>query len=118
MVYVLNCKGVPIMPTTRHGMVRRLLREHKAKVVRKCPFTIQLNYECVNIIQPISLGVVTGFENIGISATTEKDVLFEANAKVRTDIVKLLSQRKESRCSRRSRKTRYRKGLATSIYQS
>jgi len=85
-----------------------LLEEHKAKVVRKCPFTIQLNYECVNIIQPVSLGVDIGFENIGISATTEKDVLFEAKVKIRTDIVKLLSQRIEIRRTRRSRKTRYR----------
>jgi len=42
-IYVLNCKGEPIMPTARHGLVRRLLKEHKAKVVRTCPFTIQLN---------------------------------------------------------------------------
>ena len=108
-IYVLNCKGKPIMPTTRHGMVRRLLREHKARIIRKCPFTIQLSYECANITQSISLGVDTGFENVGISATTEKDVLFEAKAKVRTDIVKLLSKRKEVRNFRRYRKTRYRK---------
>ena len=66
------------MPTTRHGMVRRLLREHKAKVVKRCPFTIQLRYECANITQPITLGVDTGYENVGISACTEKKVLFEA----------------------------------------
>ena len=109
MVYVLNCKGVPIMPTTRHGMVRRLLREHKAKVVKRCPFTIQLSYECANITQLITLGVDTGYENVGISACTEKKVLFEAKAKIRTDIVKLLSARKEARRTRRNRKTRYRK---------
>ena len=109
MVYVLNCKGVPIMPTTRHGMVRRLLREHKAKVVKRCPFTIQLSYECANITQLITLGVDTGYENVGISACTEKKVLFEAKAKIRTDIVKLLSTRRETRHTRRVRKTRYRK---------
>ncbi|SFS40511.1 HNH endonuclease [Succinivibrio dextrinosolvens] len=109
MVYVLNCKGVPIMPTTRHGMVRRLLKEHKAKVVKRCPFTIQLSYECANITQPITLGVDTGYENVGISACTEKKVLFEAKAKIRTDIVKLLSARKEARRTRRNKKTRYRK---------
>ena len=107
MVYVLNCKGVPIMPTTRHGMVRRLLKEHKAKVVKRCPFTIQLSYECANITQPITLGVDTGYENVGISACTEKKVLFEA--KIRTDIVKLLSARKEARRTCRNKKTRYRK---------
>ncbi|WP_074944300.1 RNA-guided endonuclease IscB [Succinivibrio dextrinosolvens] len=109
MVYVLNCKGVPIMPTTRHGMVRRLLKERKAKVVKKCPFTIQLDYEGANITQLITLGVDTGYANAGISACTEKKVLFEAKAKIRTDMVKLLSTRRETRRTRRSRKTRYRK---------
>ncbi|WP_295362909.1 RRXRR domain-containing protein, partial [uncultured Succinivibrio sp.] len=90
-------------------MVRRLLKEHKAKVVKRCPFTIQLSYECENITQPITLGVDTGYENVGISACTEKKVLFEAKAKIRTDIVKLLSARKEARRTRRNKKTRYRK---------
>ncbi|WP_416347416.1 RRXRR domain-containing protein [Allobaculum sp. JKK-2023] len=33
------------MPTERHGKVRRLLKERKAKVVKKTPFTIQLLYD-------------------------------------------------------------------------
>ena len=63
---------------------------------------------CKHYSTCFSLGVDTGFENIGISATTEKDVLFEAKVKIRTDIVKFLSQRREIRRTRRSRKTRYR----------
>ena len=31
MVYVLNLNGEPLMPTNRHGKVRRLLRDKKAK---------------------------------------------------------------------------------------
>ena len=45
MVYVLGKGGQPLMPTDRHGKVRRLLKSNKAKVVRKCPFTIQLLYD-------------------------------------------------------------------------
>ena len=45
MVYVLDIDGQPLMPTTRCGKVRRLLNSGQARVVRKRPFTIQLNYE-------------------------------------------------------------------------
>ena len=44
MVYVLDIDGKPLMPTERHGKVRRLLKERKAKVVKKTPLTIQLLY--------------------------------------------------------------------------
>lgn len=42
MVYVLNKNGQPLMPTNRHGKVKHLLKDGKAKVVRRCPFTIKL----------------------------------------------------------------------------
>lgn len=45
MVYVLDKSGQPLSTTTRHGKVRRLLKEHKARVVKDCPFTIQLLYD-------------------------------------------------------------------------
>ena len=109
MVYVINTKGQPLMPTKRHGHVRRLLRDKKAKVVKRCPFTIQLLYETPNITQPITLGVDAGSKTVGLSATTKKEVLFEAELTLRNDIVKLLSTRRELRRTRRNRKTRYRK---------
>ena len=71
MVYVLGKNGQPLMPTDRHGKVRRLLKNNKAKVVKKCPFTIQLLYETTNYTQEINLGIDAGSKNIGISATTK-----------------------------------------------
>lgn len=44
MVYVQDINGKPMMPTTRHGKVRRLLKDKKAVVVNLCPFTIRLTY--------------------------------------------------------------------------
>lgn len=44
MVYVQDINGKPMMPTTRHGKVRRLLKDKKAVVVNLCPFTIKLMY--------------------------------------------------------------------------
>lgn len=109
MVYVLDKEGKPLMPTVRHGNVRRLLRDGKAHVVRLQPFTIQLNYESTTYRQEVSLGIDAGSVHIGVSATTEKKELFAAEVVLRTDIVKKLASRLELRRGRRFRKTRYRK---------
>ena len=109
MVYVLNINGQPLMPTSRHGKVRRLLKSGQAKVIKRCPFTIQLLYESTNHTQPISLGIDAGSKHIGLSATTNKKVLFVADILLRNDIVDLLSTRRQNRRTRRNRKTRYRK---------
>ena len=97
------------MPTTRYGKVRRLLKSGLAIVVKRCPFTIKLKYDSTKIVQPISLGVDAGSKHIGLSATTEDKVLYEADVTLRNDIVDLLSTRRELRSNRRNRKTRYRK---------
>ena len=109
MVYVLNRYGKPLMPTTRYGRVRRLLRKEQAVVVDYRPFTIQLNYDTPNGVQEVSLGVDAGTKHVGFSATTKKKVLFEAELLLRSDIVEKLSTRREFRRTRRNRKTRYRK---------
>lgn len=96
------------MPTERHGKVRRLLRDGLAHVVTRTPFTIRLDYETTQFTQPVTLGVDAGTTHVGLSATTPSKELFSAEARLRTDIVKLLSQRREARRTRRSRKTRYR----------
>ena len=97
------------MPTNRHGKVRHLLKDGKAKVVNRCPFTIQLLYSNTSYTQPINLGVDAGSKHIGISATTPDKVLYEADVELRNDIVKLIATRRENRRTRRNRKTRYRK---------
>ena len=108
LVYVLNKDGQPLMPTERCGKVRRLLRDGKARVVKRCPFTIQLLSETTDQTQPVTLGVDAGSKHIGLSATTEDRVLYEADVEIRNDIVDLLSTRREQRRARRNRKTRYR----------
>jgi hypothetical protein len=42
MVYIISQNSNPLMPTERHGKVRCLLRDGKAKVVQRTPFTIKL----------------------------------------------------------------------------
>ena len=79
MVYVLNQDGVAIMPTKNHAKVRVLLKQGKAKVVRRTPFTIQLMYSSTNYTQSITLGVDAGSKHIGLSATTKNKELYYQN---------------------------------------
>lgn len=109
MVYIISKSGKPLMPTKNHAKVRVLLKQKKARIVKRIPFIIQLNYDTTEYTQEITLGVDAGSKTIGLSATIKSDVLFEANVQLRNDITKLISARAELRRSRRSRKTRYRK---------
>ncbi|HJB27200.1 MAG TPA: HNH endonuclease [Candidatus Blautia faecavium] len=109
MVYVRNIDGQPLMPTTRHRKVRKLLNDKKAKILKRCPFTIQLLYKVPNNTQDITLGVDPGSKYIGLSAATDKKELYAAEIELRNDIVELLATRRQNRRARRSRKTRYRK---------
>ena len=56
MVYVLNIEGKPLMPCSE-AKARKLLKQNKAKIYKREPFTVQLLFECENQIQEISLGV-------------------------------------------------------------
>ena len=108
-VYVLDKDMKPLMPTSRGGRVRWLLKNGRARVVRRIPFTIQLLEENRKYYtQEINLGIKPGSKELGLSATSEKEELFCASVKLRTDIVNLLSTRRETRKTRRSR-LRYRK---------
>ena len=107
-VYVLNCHGEPLMPC-RPRKAKFLLKESKAKVVKMVPFTIQLLYGSSGYKQEVSLGIDAGTQHIGVSATAERRVFFEAEVLPRTDIQELLATRRQFRRARRNRKTRYRK---------
>lgn len=109
MVYVQNSNGQPLMPTENHVKVRILLKQNKAVVVKRCPFTIKLTYKSTNYTQSVTLGIDAGSKHIGVSATTEDKEIYASDVELRNDIVKLLSNRRECRHSRRNRKTRYRK---------
>ena len=108
LVYVLNKNGKALMPC-RPAKARQLLKRHKAKVIQREPFTIQLLYGSSGYKQNVTLGVDAGAKHIGLSASTKKKELYSADVELRTDIVDLISTRRELRRSRRNRKTRYRK---------
>jgi len=91
-VPVLNMRGEPLMPTNP-AKARHLLKQNKAKVMSRKPFTIQLNYATGETKQPITLGIDSGYKTIGFSAITEKKELISGEVALRTDISKLLEER-------------------------
>lgn len=110
-VYVLNNDGKPLMPTTRCGHVRYLLKEQKARVVRTKPFTIQLLYETDDVVQPLYLGIDPGRTNIGVAVVkTDGTAVFTAHLETRNkEIPKLMKKRKDSRRARRTNGRRCRR---------
>ena len=105
--YVLNKRGEPLMPCSP-GKARILLKQQKACVVKRTPFTIKLLHGSAGYKQPITLGVDAGSKHVGLSASTEKRELYSEEFTPRNDVVELLSTRRQNRRSRRYRKTRYR----------
>lgn len=96
LVYVLDINGHPLMPTKRFGKVRRMLRDGRAKVVRREPFTIKLLYETkTNIVQDLTLGVDTGSSKIGCAVADEKqNILYLSEVEIRNDITKKMNRRR------------------------
>ena len=110
LVYVLRQNGQPFMPTERFGKVRRLLKEGKAKVVRREPFTIKLLYEPkTDVVQECYCGVDTGSKHVGVAVVGNDKVLYQSQTELRDDIKRKMDRRRDFRKSRRFKKTRYRK---------
>ena len=82
MVFVLDIHGNPIMPTNRHGWVRRELTAGRIKVINRLPFVVQLNYEKEEVqTEEIHLGIDAGYKMVGYSAITAKKELVEENSR-------------------------------------
>ena len=87
---------------------RVCFRKKKALVKRRAPFTIQLTQTTGEARQPMTFGVDADSKYVGLSASTEKAELYASEVVLRTDVVDLVSSRRELRRGRRNRKTRYR----------
>ena len=87
-----------------------MLKSGKAKVVKRCPFTIKLLYSSTYYTQNLTLGVDTGSGTIGNAVTKDNgDIVYMSKVIVRNDITDKMTQRAKYRRNRRNRKTRYRK---------
>ena len=107
MVYVLNKNGRPLMPCSSRK-ARMLLSEGKAVVVKRTPFVVRLIHGSSGYVQPVALGVDSGFTHVGLSAVTNTAEVYAADVELRKDLVDLNSERRMFRRNRRNRKTWYR----------
>lgn len=110
VVYVLAPNGAPLMPCSC-AIARLLLKDGKAKVKRRTPFTIKLLVQPeTTYTQPLTLGVDTGSAVIGSAVADEEgNVVYLSEVTVRNDIATTMKERARYRRDRRNRKTRYRK---------
>jgi len=107
LVYVLNKHGNPLMPCSPRK-TRLLLRNGKAKVIKRTPFTIKLLYGSSGYKQEVVGGMDTGSKVIGCATVSNGVVVYQAEIEVRQDVSKKMQQRAMYRRTRRSRKLRYR----------
>lgn len=108
-VYVLDMNGQPLMPTCNGAKVRVLLKQKRAKVVSKCPFTVKLLYESTSFTQPLTLGVDTGSKYVGSAVINDitSEVVYESQTELRDDIKSKMDRRRAFRRGRKN-KLRYR----------
>lgn len=117
-VYVQDMSGKPLMPTTRYGKVRRMLRDGQAKAVQTKPFTIRLTYQPeTSVTQNIVAGMDPGRTNIGLSVIREDGTcLYLAKAITRNkEIPKLMQNRRAHRMASRRGERKARKRLAKKL---
>lgn len=109
MVYVINQDNTLLMPCS-NTIARLLLKQGKAKCIKRTPFTIKLLYQTANYTQDLTLGIDTGSSKIGSAVVKDNgDVVYLSEVEIRNDISDKMTQRSKYRRNRRNRKTRYRK---------
>jgi hypothetical protein len=101
-VYVISNNGIPLMPCS-YAKSKRMVKKGVAKVVKLYPFTIQLKFECENQVQEVSLGIDSGYKNIGFSCITKKDELISGTLILDGRTSERLASKKMYRVKRRSK---------------
>jgi 5-methylcytosine-specific restriction endonuclease McrA len=110
-VFVVDTDKKPLNPI-HPGQARQLLRNKKAAVFRRFPFTIVLKESCPYLpIQPLRIKIDPGAKTTGIAIVNDaREVVFAAELKHRGFAIRdALTARRQLRRSRRNRKTRYRR---------
>ena len=105
LVYVINKNSNPLMPC-KPAKARHLLRDGRAKVIKRFPFTIQLLWNCEENVQPITLGIDKGSKFTGIAVVNDEtgEPLLQAEVRHRLDVKRKMESRRNNRHARRTRK--------------
>lgn len=106
-VLVLDTHRRPLNPV-HPGRARVLLSAGQAAVFRRYPFTIILNHEVSEPVEPLRLKIDPGSKTTGMVLVQGGTVVFAADIEHRGQrIRKALASRRSLRRSRRARKNRY-----------
>ena len=110
MVFVLDINRKPLSPC-HEAVARKLLKQGKAAIFRRYPFTIILKkaVEDTKNKQEYRLKIDYGSKHTGLAILQGNNVIWLGQIDHRTDIKKKLDERRMFRRSRRNRKIRYRK---------
>ena len=107
-VFVLDTTKKPLNPV-HPGQARRLLKQGKAAVFRRYPFTIILKEAVTEPSKNITLKLDPGSKFTGIALVQNNQVIWVAELQHRGQQIKdALTSRRQLRRGRRGRKTRYR----------
>ncbi|WCK57593.1 RNA-guided endonuclease IscB (plasmid) [Aneurinibacillus sp. Ricciae_BoGa-3] len=107
MVFVLDTNRKPLDPC-HSAKARKLLKQEKAKIFKRYPFTIILNESISTKAQNYRLKIDYGSRHTGLAILQQDKVVFMAQLHHRSDITELLEKRKAYRRRRRSKNLRYR----------
>jgi hypothetical protein len=103
VVYVVNQNGNPLMPC-QPSKARKLLRDGRAKVVNRSPFTIKLLWECEEHVQEVVVGIDKGSHVTGLASVGKGEILLSAEIYHRLDVKEKMVNRRAHRRQRRNRK--------------
>ena len=103
LVYVINKNGNPLMPC-KPAKARKLLRDGKATVINRDPFTIQLTWDCEENVQDVTIGIDKGSHTTGFSCVGNDQIMMSGEINHRTDIKNKMDGRRANRRNRRNRK--------------
>jgi 5-methylcytosine-specific restriction endonuclease McrA len=110
-VFVIDTHTRPLNPI-HPGYARKLLKEGKAAVYRRYPFTIILKRAVNGPAEPLRLKIDPGSKTTGLAIVNDAsgEVVWAAELTHRGNTIKeALERRRALRRARRNRKTRYRK---------
>jgi len=109
MVFVLDANKKPLSPC-HEAVARKLLKQGKATIFRRYPFTIILKkaVDDTDNKQEYRLKIDYGSKHTGLAILQNNNVIWLAQIDHRTDIKKKLDERRSYRRRRRNKNLRYR----------
>ena len=108
VIYTVDKNGVPGMPTFNIRKIRKLLKEGKAVIECRHPFTVRLLYRERMEVQPVEACMDAGYLHIGVSVKSEKHEYAHKQYDLLSDEKQRHDDRRKYRRQRRNR-LRYRK---------